>query len=132
MKADIFSEATGAHTGGTVASVGALVTPGSGKDEPDDSPAGPQTDSAYVPVRIEGSGNWDKRFAGQDVRVTITTAATSRAVTAVPEAAVAVVTASGAQRVVPVTTGVSADGLVQVTAARGHTLRAGDCVVVGR
>ncbi|MBX9394247.1 peptidoglycan-binding protein [Streptomyces sp. TRM72054] len=149
MKADIFSEATGAHTGGTVASVGALVTPGSGlvtpgsgKDEPDDSPAGPQTDSAYVPVRIEGSGNWDKRFADQDVRVTITAAATSRAVTAVPEAAVAagadarttvtVVTASGAQRVVPVTTGVSADGLVQVTAARGHTLRAGDRVVVGR
>lgn len=142
MKADIFSEAAGAHTRGTVASVGALVTPGSEKGEPDDSPAGPPADSAYVPVRIDGSGTWDKRFADQDVRVTITAAATSRAVTAVPEAAVAagadarttvtVVTASGARRVVPVTTGVSADGLVQVTAARGHTLRAGDRVVVGR
>ncbi|MFI8889878.1 peptidoglycan-binding protein [Streptomyces paradoxus] len=142
MKADIFSEATGVHTRGTVASVGALVTPGSEKDEPGDVPAGPQADSAYVPVRIEGSGNWDKRFAGQDVRVTITAAASSRAVTAVPEAAVVagadarttvtVVTTSGAQRVVPVTTGVSADGLVQVTGARGHTLRAGDRVVVGR
>ncbi|WLW54836.1 peptidoglycan-binding protein [Streptomyces sp. YU58] len=143
-KADILAEATGAHATGTVASVGALVTPGAGKDDSasDDSAADARQDSAYVPVRIGGGGSWDKTFAGQDVRITITAAATSRAVTAVPEAAitagadarstVTVVPASGgAQRVVPVTTGVSADGLVQVTPTRGHTLRAGDRVVVG-
>lgn len=143
-KADILAEATGAHATGTVASVGALVTPGVGKDDPasDDSAADARQDSAYVPVRIGGGGSWARTFAGQDVRITITAAATSRAVTAVPEAAitagadarstVTVVTASGGgHRVVPVTTGVSADGLVQVTPARGHTLRAGDRVVVG-
>ncbi|MEV0639418.1 peptidoglycan-binding domain-containing protein [Streptomyces sp. NPDC050619] len=142
-KADILAEAIGTHAAGTVESVGALVTPGTGNDKPspDNGPADPQTGGAYVPVRIEGRGTWDKRFADQDVRITITAAATSRAVTAVPEAAVTagadarttvtVVTASGAQHVVPVTTGVSADGLVQVTPTRGHTLRARDRVVVG-
>ncbi|MER6290913.1 peptidoglycan-binding protein [Streptomyces sviceus] len=141
-KADILAEGTGAHATGAVASVGALVTPGTGKDNgaSDDSAADAQPDSAYVPVKIEGSGSWDRRFADQDVRVTITAAATSRAVTAVPEAAVTagadarstvtVVSGSGGQRVVPVTTGVSADGLVQVTPTRGYTLQAGDRVVV--
>jgi hypothetical protein len=123
--------------------VGAVVVPGSGADKtmPDNGTTTPQG-SAYVPVRIKGSGRWDKKFAGQDVRITITAAATSGAVTAVPEAAVSagadarttvtVIAASGTQLVVPVTVGVSADGLVQVTPVRGHTLRAGDRVVVGR
>ncbi|MFF7051725.1 peptidoglycan-binding protein [Streptomyces griseorubiginosus] len=141
-QADILAEGTGAHATGAVASVGALVTPGTGKDNEasDDSAADARPDSAYVPVKIEGSQSWDQRFADQDVRVTITAAATSRAVTAVPEAAVTagadarstvtVVSGSGGQRVVPVTTGVSADGLVQVTPTRGYTLQAGDRVVV--
>ncbi len=142
-KADILAEATGAHATGAVASVGALVTPDTGKDNgaSDNSAAAARPDGAYVPVRVEGSGSWDRRFADQDVRITLTAAATSRAVTAVPEAAitagadarstVTVVTTSVGQRTVPVTTGVSADGLVQVTPARGYSLRAGERVVVG-
>jgi hypothetical protein len=143
MKAEILAEATGVQATGVVDSVGAVVVPGSGADKtmPDNGTTTPQG-SAYVPVRIKGSGRWDKKFAGQDVRITITAAATSGAVTAVPEAAVSagadarttvtVIAASGTQLVVPVTVGVSADGLVQVTPVRGHTLRAGDRVVVGR
>ncbi|MGJ5756655.1 putative peptidoglycan binding protein [Streptomyces puniciscabiei] len=144
MKADVLAEATGVQATGVVDSVGAVVVPGSGADKtmPDSGTTTPQNGSAYVPVRIKSSGRWDKKFADQDVRITITAAATSGAVTAVPEAAVSagadarttvtVVTASGTQLVVPVTVGVSADGLVQVTPVGGHTLRAGDRVVVGR
>jgi peptidoglycan hydrolase-like protein with peptidoglycan-binding domain len=144
MKADILSEATGARDMGTVDSVGTVVTPGSGDGRPAsdgdaDTAAG---GSAYVPVRIKSGGRWDEKLAGQDVRITITAAATSSPVTAVPEAAVSagadarttvtVVTAAGARRVVAVTTGVSADGMVQVTPAHGHALQAGDRVVVGK
>ncbi|MYV50027.1 peptidoglycan-binding protein [Streptomyces sp. SID2888] len=144
MKAEILAEATGVHTTATVDSVGAVVTPGSGADKTasDSSAVTPQNGSAYVPVKIKSSGRWDKKYADQDVRITITAAATSGAVTAVPEAAVSagadarttvtVVTASGARLVVPVAVGVSADGLVQITPVRGHTLRAGDRVVVGK
>lgn len=147
MKADVLAEDTGAHATGTVESVGALVTPGSdtkaaqGDAAQDSGPADAQTGGAYLPVRIEAGGTWDRRFAGADVRVTLSSAATSGAVTAVPEAAVAagadarttvtVVGASGAERTVQVTTGVSADGLVQVTPVRGGSLRAGDRVAVG-
>ena len=149
MKADVLAEDTGAHATGTVESVGALVTPGDADakstaaqdDGAADAPAGAQSGGAYLPVRIAGAGTWDQRFADADVRVTLTSAATSGAVTAVPEAAVTagadarttvtVVSASGAERVVPVTAGVSADGLVQVTPLRDGTLRAGDRVAVG-
>jgi hypothetical protein len=144
MKAEILAEATGVQATGAVDSVGAVVTPGSGTDKTtsDSGAATPQNGSAYVPVKIKSTGRWDKKFADQDVRITITAAATAGAVTAVPEAAVSagadalttvtVVTASGAQLSVPVTVGVSADGLVQVTPVRGHTLRVGDRVVVGK
>ncbi|MGW4607149.1 peptidoglycan-binding protein [Streptomyces sp. NPDC004532] len=144
MKAEILAEATGVRATGVVDSVGDVVAPGSAADKatPDSSVAAPQNGSAYVPVKIKTSGRWDKKFADQDVRITITAAATSGAVTAVPEAAVTagadarttvtVVTASGTHRSVPVTVGVSADGLVQVTPLRGHTLRPGDRVVVGK
>jgi hypothetical protein len=144
MKAEILAEATGVHATGTVDSVGAVVVPGSGADKTtsDSGAATPQNGSAYVPVKIKSSGGWDKKFADQDVRITITAAATSGAVTAVPEAAVSagadarttvtVVTASGTRLSMPVTVGVSANGLVQVTPVRGHTLHVGDRVVVGK
>ncbi|MEU6497601.1 peptidoglycan-binding domain-containing protein [Streptomyces sp. NPDC046984] len=144
MKAEILAEATGVRATGVVDSVGDVVAPGLAADKatPDSSVAAPQNGSAYVPVKIKTSGRWDKKFADQDVRITITAAATSGAVTAVPEAAVTagadarttvtVVAASGAHRSVPVTVGVSADGLVQVTPLRGHMLRPGDRVVVGK
>nr|WP_237501118.1 peptidoglycan-binding domain-containing protein [Streptomyces sp. SID8381] len=144
MKAEVLAEATGARATGVVDSVGTVVVPGSGADKTlsDSGSVAQQSGNAYVPVKIKSSGTWDKKFTDQDVRVTITAAATSGPVTAVPEAAlsaradarttVTVETVSGARLAVPVTVGVSADGLVQVTPARGHTLRAGDRVVVGK
>jgi multidrug efflux pump subunit AcrA (membrane-fusion protein) len=92
-------------------------------------------------LTIRPAKSWSTRFAGQDVRITITAAATSGRVLAVPEAAmssgadtrttVTVVDGAGRQRTVQVEAGVSADGMVQVTPLHGG-LAAGDDVVVGR
>jgi hypothetical protein len=77
----------------------------------------------------------------QDVRITATTAATSGPVLAVPEAAVfasadertyvTVVSGAGRQRDVPVHTGTSANGLVEITPL-ATPLRAGDKVAIGQ
>ncbi|MFI9106638.1 peptidoglycan-binding protein [Streptomyces fildesensis] len=142
MKAQVLAEATGAQTDGTVDSVGTLVTPSAGKagDEPGATPA--NGGAAYLPLTIHPGTAWDGRFAGQDVRITITAAATDTAVLAVPQAAISagadtrttvtVVGPAGAQRVVQVKAGVSADGMVEVTPQGGGTLTAGETVVVGR
>lgn len=149
MKAQVLSEATGAQADGTVESVGAPVVPGSGKAEQGGgagegggAPATGLDGGVYVPLAIHPAKAWDNRFAGQDVRVTITAAATAAPVLAVPLAAVSaradarttvtVVGAGGAQRVVPVRAGVSADGLVEVTPLGGARLGPGDRVVVGQ
>jgi hypothetical protein len=139
LKAEVLSEATGAHAAGTVESVGTLVTPGDGKSG-DTASSGGAT-SPYLPLTIRPAKSWSTRFAGQDVRITITAAATSGRVLAVPEAAmssgadtrttVTVVDGAGRQRTVQVEAGVSADGMVQVTPLHGG-LAAGDDVVVGR
>ncbi|MGX1567359.1 peptidoglycan-binding protein [Streptomyces sp. NPDC055506] len=143
MKVSVLSEATGAQARGTVESVGALVTPGDGKDasggtqDPGGAAAG---GGAYRPLAVKPAKTWSAAFAGQDVRITVTAAATAKAVLAVPEAAitagadthtaVTVVTAAGGRRTVRVTTGVSADGLVQITPV-GAGLEPGARVVVG-
>jgi multidrug efflux pump subunit AcrA (membrane-fusion protein) len=138
-KAEVLSEATGAHAAGTVESVGALVSPGDGKSG-DTASSGSAT-SPYLPLTIRPDKSWTTRFAGQDVRITITAAATSTKVLAVPQAAISsgadtrttvtVVDAAGKQRTVQVKAGVSADGMVQVAPLHGR-LAAGDEVVVGQ
>ncbi|SNX64661.1 putative peptidoglycan binding protein [Streptomyces sp. TLI_55] len=143
MKVSVLSEATGAQARATVESVGALVTPGDGKAGTSDSgTVAAAGGGAYRPLAVKPDKAWNTAFAGQDVRITVTAAATAKAVLAVPEAAVTagadthtsvtVVTAAGARRTVRVTTGASADGLVQVIPARGADLEAGDRVVVGK
>jgi peptidoglycan hydrolase-like protein with peptidoglycan-binding domain len=154
MPAQVLSEATGAEANGVVDSVGALVVPGAGisaGDGPDGAAEGAGEGGgaaavlgggAYLPLAIHPDNAWDNRFAGQDVRITITAAATDSAVLAVPQAAISaradtqttvtVVNAGGAQRVVPVKAGVSADGLVQVTPLSGARLEPADRVVVGQ
>jgi multidrug efflux pump subunit AcrA (membrane-fusion protein) len=92
-------------------------------------------------LQIKPDKPWPAAFDGQDVRITVTAAATEGAVLAVPEAAissganaqtsVSVVGPGGKQRIVPVTTGVSADGMVQVTPIDGG-LSTGERVVVGQ
>lgn len=144
MKAQVLAETTGVQAEGTVESVGGLVVPGDkAADGADGAPADAAGgDAAYLPLTVRPATVWDPAFVGLDVRVTITAAATSRAVLAVPEAAISagadtrttvtVVGTGGAKRVVPVTTGVSADGLVEVTPPSGAVLAPGEKVVVGR
>ncbi|WP_063755833.1 MULTISPECIES: peptidoglycan-binding domain-containing protein [unclassified Streptomyces] len=80
-------------------------------------------------------------FAGQDVRLTVESAATDGEALVVPVTAVSAgadgrtvvtaVSAEGAQRRVEVRTGTSGDGFVAVTPARAGALGAGTKVVIG-
>ncbi|WDN52917.1 hypothetical protein [Streptomyces clavuligerus] len=149
----VLSETTGAEQRGTVDSVGKPVTPapggkpgagtgaegsGTGDTAPDKDPTAL---TPHVPLTIKPTRPWDDALAGQDVRITITSAATDGPVLAVPLAAVSagadtrttvtVLTGRTEQRTVEVKAGVSADGMVAVTPVNGG-LRAGDQVVVGR
>lgn len=81
------------------------------------------------------------QFAGQAFKITIKVGSTGKAVLAVPVAAVftsadgnarlTVQAATGQTRDVPIKTGLTTDGYVQVTAQKGGQLQAGDRVVVG-
>ncbi|MFD9166147.1 peptidoglycan-binding protein, partial [Streptomyces sp. NPDC059558] len=80
-------------------------------------------------------------FAGQDVRLTIESAATDGEALVVPVTAVSAgadgrtvvtaVSADGTQRRIEVRTGTSGDGFVAVTPARAGALAAGTRVVIG-
>jgi hypothetical protein len=127
MHVQVLSNTTGRHVSGLVTSVGQVVSPGQGN-------------SPYLPVRIRPLRPWRHSWAGQDVQLTVTSAATSGPVLAVPEAAISagadavtyvtVAEAHGATRRVRVRAGVSVDGLVAVVPVAGG-LAAGDRVVVG-
>lgn len=126
MRVQVLSATAGGQSGGVVGSVGQVVAGGSGA-------------APYVPVRIRPTGTWPRSWAGQNVQLTITAAATRGPVLAVPEAAVSaganavtyvLVRGPDGGRRVPVRTGVSANGLVQVTPSRGGLAR-GDRVVIG-
>jgi len=151
MAVQILDESSGSQVTGTVGSIGTLIAPGDattgttdGSDDGSDAQLQQSVNggAAYLPLVIRPSGTWDQSLAGQNVRITITAAASSGAVLAVPEAAitaqastmtsVTVQDPSGAQRQVPVRTGASANGLVQVTPLQGQPLAAGDLVVVGQ
>lgn len=135
MKAQVSSDAAGLRAPGTVSAVGA-ATPAQGSGGGQGAAGG-----SYVPVSIDPDQPWDDALAGQSVRITISEAATDSPVLAVPEAAlstgadgrttVTVVDGSGAQSVVQVRAGVSADGLVAVTPVDAP-LNQGERVVVGR
>ena len=153
MAVQVLDESSGVQVSGTIGSIGALVAPGDATS----NTAGGTADStgadaqgaqsvnggaAYLPLTIKPSGTWNQSLAGQNVRITITAAASSGAVLTVPEAAitaqadtttsVTVQGASGIQRQVRVHTGASANGLVQITPLAGGQLAAGDRVVVGQ
>jgi peptidoglycan hydrolase-like protein with peptidoglycan-binding domain len=124
-KAEIVAEATGFSGSGTIDGIGSRTTSGG---------------ATYVPLRISRTGGWPSGLAGEDVRVTLTTASTGKEVLAVPEAAVSsaadgrtsvtVLTADQTQHLVEVTAGVSAEGLVEVAPVTGD-LKPGDQVVTG-
>jgi HlyD family secretion protein len=144
MRVEIASESLGLTAHGTVESVGALITPGDGAGN-GPSAAGRKLANGgvpYLPVQIRRTGTWNGRFDGQNVRITITAAATATAVLTVPEAAVTagadlstsvtVRRTDGSEHTVRVKAGVTADGMVQVTPVRPGQLRAGDRVVIGQ
>ncbi|MFG3202180.1 hypothetical protein [Streptomyces sp. NPDC048192] len=152
MRANITSESLGLSASGTVASVGSLITPGdkhndgqvsTGSGDQSDQSAGAAVNDGnpYRPLVVTAKA-WDKRLDGQNVRITITAAATSAPVLTVPEAAidsgadtkatVTVVASDGTQHTVQVTAGVSANGDVEVEPVSTGALRAGDRVVIGQ
>ncbi|MCX5209129.1 peptidoglycan-binding protein [Kitasatospora sp. NBC_00240] len=147
MPVQVLSESQGRQADGTIASVGTLVAPGDTKQAKDGQPTGQPAPAAnggaaYVPLAISPQSPWDRLWAGQDVRITITSATTTGPVLVVPVAAVfagadtrtnvTTVSQDGTQRPVNVTVGPSADGLVQVTPLADGELAAGDRVVIGQ
>ncbi|MEV7772686.1 peptidoglycan-binding protein [Kitasatospora sp. NPDC086791] len=105
---------------------------------PNNQPGG----QSYVPVSITPDTPLPAALNGKNVRLTVLKAKAGAPVTAVPIAAISTdaagrtsvtrVDTSGNRTTVPVTTGVTADGLVAVTPADGAALRVGDQVVVGK
>jgi peptidoglycan hydrolase-like protein with peptidoglycan-binding domain len=126
MRVQVLSDTTGRQVSGVVTSVGQVVSP--------------RQASPYLPVRIRPLRHWQDSWAGQNVQLTVTSAATSRPVLAVPEAAISadanavtyvtVAEGRGTFRRVRVRVGVAVDGLVAVIPIAGG-LSAGDRVVVG-
>lgn len=133
MKAEVSTQSSGSQAAGTVAGVGAPTAAPSGN-------GGGSGGGSYDPVSITPNQPWDISLDGQDARITVTEATTDSPVLAVPEAAIStgadgrttvtVLDASGAQHVVQVSAGASADGLVAVTPVGGSLAR-GEQVVVG-
>ena len=98
--------------------------------------------SAYLPLSITTEQPLPSAWNGKNVRIVIDTASTSGEVLAVPVSAV-VTTANGTTTVtrvepdgrqtpVPVTTGLSADGMIEVRPAGTVELRAGDQVRISK
>jgi hypothetical protein len=96
--------------------------------------------TAFIPLTVQPSKPLAAALNGENVLVTVETGRTEGPVLTVPVAAI-VTTASGTSYVtvagahgkqtqVPVTPGISENGYVQVTPARGGKLAAGDRVVV--
>jgi len=158
MRVQIDSESTGVSATGTVTTIGSLVTPGdgtggtgssgssgsSGSGQGSAGAAGANLNNGvpFLPLVVSPEGTWSPLLAGQNVRITITTARTAQAVLTVPEAAVAdgadattavtVIDAEGNQHRIPVLVGASADGEVQVTPVVAGGLTAGEKVEIGQ
>jgi peptidoglycan hydrolase-like protein with peptidoglycan-binding domain len=131
MAVSVYSSVTGYTGTGTISSVGTSIVQAGADGSP------------YVPVGIKPSTSWPTSLNGQNVQVTITAATSGRPVLAVPVAAVSydaagqaqviVAGRDGAQRRIPVRTGLSAGGYVQITSTvGGAALPAGTRVVVGQ
>ncbi|MFE5211268.1 peptidoglycan-binding protein [Streptomyces sp. NPDC056600] len=142
MKTDILSEITGTAAKGTVQSVAdsPSAEQAAGTAEQGDQGTQPAGRSGFLMVVRPGKA-LPGDLAGQDVRLTVQAASTDGPVLSVPVTSVAsgtdgrtlvtVVDGTGAQRRVPVRTGASGDGYVQVTPEDKGTLTEGDKVLTG-
>ncbi|WP_329024345.1 hypothetical protein [Streptomyces sp. NBC_00690] len=133
QKVNIFSETSGKGASGSVLSVAT---------EPSAKKAGEaQQDLGGYTVKVKPDAALPASFSGEDVRLTIEAASSGSEVLAVPSAAlsagadgrttVSVLESGGSQRRVEVRTGMSGNGLVQITSVPTARLSPGDRVVVG-
>ena len=147
MKVQIASETLGLQATGVVGTVGQVTTsggsnPGSSGGSDGSSSAQGQSGAPYIPVTVTPDSPLDSRWEGQDVRLTVTSAATPGPVLVVPLSAVT----SGADgkttvsvlqpdghstRRIEIDAGISGDGFVAVTPIVAGSLKAGERVVVG-
>ncbi|MQS13069.1 peptidoglycan-binding protein [Streptomyces kaniharaensis] len=141
---------TTAPPAGKMITLGGSAAPGAGSGPAQPGAAGPAAGvpnnqpggQSYVPVTIVPDTPLSAAMNGKNVRLTVLKAKAGAPVTAVPIAAISTnaagrtsvttVDTAGGRTTVPVTTGVTADGMVAVTPADGARLRAGDQVVVGK
>lgn len=129
------SAAESAGSSGSTGS-GSSGTSGSGNSGGTTNPGG----TPFIPLTVDPSKPLPAALNSENVLVTVATGRTEGPVLTVPVAAivttgsgtsyVTVAGAGGKQTQVPVTPGISENGYVQVTAAAGHKLAAGDNVVV--
>jgi peptidoglycan hydrolase-like protein with peptidoglycan-binding domain len=130
MRVQVVDPATGSAFGGQVRSVGTRSRT-----------SGSISGGFYVPMRVSTRTHLPASMAGQDLKLTIIAAHTARPVLTVPQAAifasadgqtyVTKVTATRSRVRVPVRTGFTGDGLIEVTPVNGAMLTAGDTVAVG-
>ncbi|WP_053704253.1 peptidoglycan-binding domain-containing protein [Streptomyces sp. WM6368] len=135
----VATERTAAQPAGDLPQQGQGQDPKGGGGSGGDSGAG-GADLGYRMV-VRADQPLPAGFAGQDVRLTIESAATDGEALVVPVTAVSAgadgrtvitaVSADGTQRRIEVRTGTSGDGFVAVTPARAGALAAGTRVVIG-
>jgi peptidoglycan hydrolase-like protein with peptidoglycan-binding domain len=130
MRVQIVDPVTGLAFGARVRSVGSRT-----------QTSGSISGGFYVPMRVSTRTRVPVSMAGQNLKLTIVAAHTAGPVLTVPQAAifasadgqayVTKVTATRSRVRVPVRTGFTGDGLVEVTPVNGAMLTAGNTVVVG-
>lgn len=147
MKVQVASETLGLQATGVVGAVGQVTTgggsnPGSSGGSDGGGSAQGQGGAPYIPVTVTPDSPLDSRWEGQDVRLTVTSAATPGPVLVVPlsavtsgadgKATVSILQADGHSTTrVEVDAGISGDGFVAVTPVVAGSLKAGQRVVVG-
>ncbi|MEU8544274.1 peptidoglycan-binding protein [Streptomyces sp. NPDC048717] len=135
----IHSEATGATAAGTVATVSAILQAESA--DTDGAGSAPAAGELGYPLMVRPTTPLPASFAGQDVRLTVEAASTKKKALVVPlsavsagadgKTAVTVLLPGGAQQRIPVTTGSSGDGFVEVLPVGGRQVTEGQSVIVG-
>ncbi|WP_244950361.1 peptidoglycan-binding protein [Streptomyces griseofuscus] len=142
QRVHILSELDGTTAEATVRTVANAVTRAqTGQDGQGEPPGADGSSSPGYAVTVVPDRALPASLAGQDVRLTIEAASTENKVLVVPvtaisagvdgNTAVTVVGHGGVQRRVPVTTGASGDGYVEIRPVTGMRVAAGDRVVTG-
>ncbi|MFA1541818.1 hypothetical protein [Actinomadura monticuli] len=143
MRVTIFADETGLEAAGRVASIGEFAGSGGAGDEAagtGEDGAGREAEPGH-PIKVKGLKPLSRRFTGRDVRLTIETASTGGPVLVVPASAIFAsadestqvikLLAGGRRQRIPVRTGATGNGFVEVAPTGSARLAPGDRVVVG-